>query len=667
MTNLLADPVLALHRLSFAPEGDDVVVGRRDIDSYGVFPPDGAALVRELAAGRPVADAARWYEDTYGEPVDLAGFVDTLSELQFLRRPDEPTTVATPVRWQRLGRALFSPVALVLYGMVVAAAIGISLGDPSFAPRPSHVFFVESFLIVELTMVLGQLPLSGIHELAHLLAGRRLGLRSRIRLSNRFYFVVFETTLDGLVSVPRRQRFVPMLAGMGADAVVMAALTIAAVALPDGSLASRICLALAFSTLPRIVWQGYLFLQTDIYFLVATLLGCIDLHSTSRQWIANRWHRAARRPERLVDEAAWHPADRRAVRWYAPLMIAGYGAAAVMMVVVAIPLAWHLFGGALRTLLGDDGGGNGATWDAAVLFAVSGIHLTLAYVLARRERRVRAHSFGTHGPGGHRRMNVHRFVLGAERPDIPGATVRVDAHRHRCGPYSAAGSLVRAIVPSIDDAALLQRHDIEILAVAPSLEASLRLARPTLTSSARAEERTRFYPGARTRRVAHGLIDLLGEVVERSGDEWTLVVDHVDAADATDAEWLTHLLRRAHPRLHVVLTARTAELPDDLAGAVFRWAHVEIAPADAAAAVAPAGRRHAVHRVRRDRRAVACGIRRTRCRRPGCAARHPRRPPGRRWRPRARASVRSPTTAPGAAIHGAPASTRCWWRSSTAC
>jgi hypothetical protein len=70
-------------------------------------------------------------------------------------------------------------------------------------------------------------------------------------------------------------------------------------------------------------------------------------------------------------------------------MIAGYGAAVAMMVVVAAPLAWRLFGGAIRTLLGDGDESTGATWDAAVLFAVSAAHLTLAYVLARRQRRPR--------------------------------------------------------------------------------------------------------------------------------------------------------------------------------------------------------------------------------------------------------------------------------------
>ena len=185
----------------------------------------------------------------------------------------------------------------------------------------------------------------------------------------------------------------------------------------------------------------------------------------------------------------------------------------------------------------------------------------------------------------------HRFLVGAERPDVPGVTHRVDAHRRRHGPYSAAGALARQLVPAIEDATLLQHHDVELLTVAPSLEASLVNERATLTSSASAEERTRFYPQARTGRVSHGLIDLLNEVVTRAGAPRTLVVDHVDEADATDAEWLAGLLRRAHPQLTIVLIGRTAALGDELAAAVFRHAEVErvadspvdVVPLDAAA------------------------------------------------------------------------------------
>ena len=392
-------PVLQFHRLSFVPDGDEVVVGRRDIDSYGVFPPDGAALVRELNAGRTVPDAARWYEATYGEKLDIDGFVAVLADLEFIRAKDEPVAGdAAPVRWQQLGRAIFSPLASAIYLAAVIAAIAIAVVQPSLAPRPGNVFFTSSFVVVELTIVLGQLPLSAIHELAHLLAGRRLGLASRIRLSNRFYFVVFETTLDGLVGVPRRQRYLPMLAGIGADIVAMATLTVAAALTQgdDGSLVSGVCLALAFSTLPRIVWQFYVFLQTDIYYLTATLLGCIDLHGTSRQWLANRANRVLGRTDRLVDEAAWHPHDRRAARWYGPLMVAGYAAAASMALLVALPLAWKIFGGAARALLSDDSAPT-HFWDAAVLFLISSAHIALAGSLAWRDRR-RARSVELHQP-----------------------------------------------------------------------------------------------------------------------------------------------------------------------------------------------------------------------------------------------------------------------------
>jgi hypothetical protein len=42
---------LRLHPLTYLDEGDDVTLGRADIDSYGLFPPDGAALLQQLEAG----------------------------------------------------------------------------------------------------------------------------------------------------------------------------------------------------------------------------------------------------------------------------------------------------------------------------------------------------------------------------------------------------------------------------------------------------------------------------------------------------------------------------------------------------------------------------------------------------------------------------------------
>ena len=393
-------PVLRFHRLSFVPDGDEVVVGRRDIDSYGVFPPDGAALVRELDAGRSVPDAERWYEATYGEKVDIDGLVAVLADLEFLRGEDEPVAGdAPPVGWQRLGRAVFSPLASAIYLAVVVAAIVIAFTEPSLAPRPGNVFFATSFVAVELTIVFGQLPLSAIHELAHLLAGRRLGLAST---DPPVQPLLLRCVRDDAGRPRRRAPTAAIPSDARRDWAPISSrwpclTVVAAVTRGDGdSLVSGVCLALAFSTLPRIVWQFYLFLQTDIYYLAATVLGCIDLHGTSRQWLANRVNRVLGRHDRLVDESTWHPHDRRAARWYGPLMVAGYTAAVVMAVLVAIPLAWHLFGGAAKALL-SDGSAPADVWDAGVLFILSAAHVSLAGCLAWRDRR-RSRSASVHHP-----------------------------------------------------------------------------------------------------------------------------------------------------------------------------------------------------------------------------------------------------------------------------
>ncbi len=147
-----------------------------------------------------------------------------------------------------------------------------------------------------------------------------------------------------------------------------------------------------------------------------------------------------------------------------------------------------------------------------------------------------------------------------------------DAHRRRRGPYTGGGDLLRQIVPALLPAHrdLLQAHDVEIRAVAPELRDLLPGTRETLTSLASTEERTRFYPGAYTLRVAHGLTDLLRELAGLLGPR-TIVVTRVGDADPTDMEFLSVLWRRADPaRLQLILVADTETLPDPLGELVGR-------------------------------------------------------------------------------------------------
>jgi hypothetical protein len=335
---------LRLHPLTYLDEGDDVTVGRADIDSYGLFPPDGAALLRQLETGTSPADAATWYREQYGEHVDIEEFLEVLDELDLVVRDGEEAAGVREVKWQRLGRALFSPLAWFAYAALVGAAIVEMVRKPAVAPTYQHLFFTRSSLtILTLGIVLGQVPWMLLHEAFHALAGRRLGLNSKLGIGRRFYYLVFTTALDGLVAVPRRKRYLPMLAGMLLDVLVIAGLTVAADALSGatgfGALAYKLFLCMAFGVVLRLAWQFYFFLRTDLYFLAMTVLGCNDLQTVSRQLLANRVNRLLGRRQHLVDEASWTPRDRDVARWYSWLMVAGYAFLTLLIFIAMIPAA----------------------------------------------------------------------------------------------------------------------------------------------------------------------------------------------------------------------------------------------------------------------------------------------------------------------------------------
>ncbi|MDH6132335.1 hypothetical protein P3T37_001720 [Kitasatospora sp. MAA4] len=381
---------LAVHELSFVPEGDGVVVGRLDTGSYAVFPSDGAELLKRLTEGMALDEAAAWYEETFSEPVDVEDFVSTLHELGFVREAGgAPLAPAAPVRFQRLGRAAFSPVAWVCYLAVLAAWVVTVTAHRELLPAPSQIFFVKSLLVVQLVITFGQVPLLLAHEGFHILAGRRLGLPTKLRLSNRLTYIVAETQTNGLMSVDRRRRYLPFLAGMVCDGVVLATLGLIAEAGRHGgggfSLTGRLCLALAFTVVMRIVWQFQLYLRTDLYYVFATALRCYDLHDASKALLRNRFWRLLRRPERQVDEGQWTDQDRKVGTIYGPFVLLGFCVLAAITVFASIPVTVSYFRLAGHAI--GSGRIDSHFWDSLLSLVLNAAQTTALIVLSRRKRR----------------------------------------------------------------------------------------------------------------------------------------------------------------------------------------------------------------------------------------------------------------------------------------
>ncbi|MEU8588404.1 tetratricopeptide repeat protein [Streptomyces sp. NPDC048664] len=204
----------------------------------------------------------------------------------------------------------------------------------------------------------------------------------------------------------------------------------------------------------------------------------------------------------------------------------------------------------------------------------------------------------------------HRRAYGATRHDRaatldtcslpPRLLPTVDAHRRLRGPYTAAGAVVRALVPEVltRDPDLLRRHDIEILSVAPELASIMPNSRQTLTSMALPTERTRYYARLRTRRISNGLVEFVRDALPVLGHDGPrcLVVENTDHAEVTDEEFLATLVRRVDPgTLTVVLCGTEPPDPDgDLAPVLGR--HTTVLPVTAAGTAPPAGPEEAAWR-----------------------------------------------------------------------
>jgi putative peptide zinc metalloprotease protein len=187
-------------------------------------------------------------------------------------------------------------------------------------------------------------PIGMLHELAHWLGARLEGVPARITIGRRYYLVVFLTDLSGLWSVPRRRRFGPLLAGIALDTVVIAALLGVRASQflgwwhPDPILA-RLFAALVVALVITVSLQFVVFLRTDMYAVLITGLGCVNLTRISRLRMARFHRRLTAAEEREFANASQR--DRDMSRWYCWVQLGGAVIAAWNFVVFFVPSVVH--------------------------------------------------------------------------------------------------------------------------------------------------------------------------------------------------------------------------------------------------------------------------------------------------------------------------------------
>jgi len=352
---LAGSATLAVRPLSIVPEGDEFIVGHAELSVYVVLPAIGVQVLALLREGRTLDDAAEQARRAAGEEIDVAAFAESLLELGFATLSDEGadggelrSRPASP--WLR---RCFSPTAWSGYAACALGAVALIAIRPGLFPEVSDIFFLSTPARSLAALTVMALALAGAHEACHWLAARAEGISARISVSRRLYFLAFEIDLTGLWSLPRRQRYSTLLAGMAFDAIVLLALLLARFGaeagwLPLGDGVVRLCAALTFVQLFAIASQFFVFARTDVYAVLITATGCVNLYRVN-QLLARRALRMLSM-EQARELAEAHPRDVTVGRWFRWVYLLGLAAAAWFFVVYFAPATITLVVWIARTI-----------------------------------------------------------------------------------------------------------------------------------------------------------------------------------------------------------------------------------------------------------------------------------------------------------------------------
>jgi hypothetical protein len=342
---------VAVRPFAHQRDGQSITIGDLDRQVFLTIPVEGLDILSALAAGTTVGETVAAHERAHGETPDVEDFLTLLAAEGFVAPWDDEAFAAEGTRTPEpfperispaVARRLVGTPVLTVCALVVGVAVALVTTDPGVVPGPSVLVFHHHFAALSAAIFAVTTAGIAVHEMGHLLAARASGVPARIGVGHRLWFLVAETDMTGMWMTTKRKRYVAFLAGPVVDAVSAALLIGVLWAERRGWLglsptSEQFTGAVLLSYLLRLLWQCFVFVRTDFYFVIATALGCRSLLADTEDLLRNRLARL-RRSAAVVDQSAIPPAEMRAVRAYSFIWLAGRALALWSLVLITLPV-----------------------------------------------------------------------------------------------------------------------------------------------------------------------------------------------------------------------------------------------------------------------------------------------------------------------------------------
>lgn len=288
------------------------------------------------------------------EVVDIQAFLAQLWELKLLKRwgdkvqeihyVDKPSlskgTVST--RLQAMGRMMFHPVALCIYVILFLFNVVQVCAGTDRLPIYRDLFVTNSMMVNVFGWSLFGLVSAVLHECGHSLAVAAKGLRSRWRLGHRLFIPVLETEMSQVWTLPVKERYIPFLAGMCVDQVLLALCFGLQIVLPEEMGVNSWLRLFALHLMLSFLYQLLFFMKTDFYYIVENATGCYNLMENAKEELRRIFglNRSTRGNEAIV-----YDGEDSAVRMYSVMYVIGMIISMLVLMFYIIPQlnrAWQL-------------------------------------------------------------------------------------------------------------------------------------------------------------------------------------------------------------------------------------------------------------------------------------------------------------------------------------
>jgi putative peptide zinc metalloprotease protein len=344
-------------------DGPETIIGQPGRGVFLAIPSEAVEVLDWLASGETIATAQDRYREKHGEAVDLEDFLIDLEKRGFLRilaagqeigevalEEDASRGDASGTRYhfawipQRFASLVFNRFTVAISLAMIGLGLAVAVTHPRLLPGWRTLAFEEGILPVALALLGIDLLGTFIHEMAHLVAARAQGIGARLGIGNRLWILVAETDLTDIWQLPPRDRYLPFLAGPLVDALTASLLVLLLFFAESGTALSgtvvRVIQSVLLVYFLKLIWQCYFFLRTDYYYVLANLLRCKNLMGDTETFLKNRVKKLLGRRDQ-VDQSHIPVRERRVIRVYSVIWVAGRLAALYVLAAISLPLVLH--------------------------------------------------------------------------------------------------------------------------------------------------------------------------------------------------------------------------------------------------------------------------------------------------------------------------------------